>query len=61
MTLGSIFVISMRGRLTGLDHLGIQMESTEQLQSVSRRLREAEHPVVEQLQANCCYSRSDKA
>jgi predicted enzyme related to lactoylglutathione lyase len=55
------FVISTRGRLPGLDHLGIQMESTEELQSVSRRLREAEHPVVEQPQANCCYSRSDKA
>lgn len=37
------------------------MESTEQLQSVSRRLREAEHPLIEQPQANCCYSRLDKA
>jgi hypothetical protein len=55
------FVISTRGRLPGLDHLGIQMESTEELQSVSRRLREAEHPLIEQPQANCCYSRSDKA
>lgn len=55
------FAISMRGREAGLDHLGIQVESAEELQAVSERLREAKHPLVEQPQANCCYARSDKA
>jgi catechol-2,3-dioxygenase len=54
------FAISMRGYESGLDHLGIQVESTEELQAVSRRLRETRHSLVEQAQANCCYARSDK-
>ena len=55
------FAISMRGREPGLDHLGIQVESAEELQTVSGRLREAKHPLVEQAQADGCYARSDKA
>ncbi len=55
------FAISMRGREPGLDHLGIQVDSAEELQTVSGRLREAKHPLVEQVQADCCYARSDKA
>lgn len=55
------FAISLRGREPGLDHLGIQVESVEELQAVSERLREAKHPLVEQGQAKCCYAHSDKA
>jgi len=54
------FAISARGRTPGLDHLGIQVESGEELEAVQRGLATAELPVAEQKQASCCYARSDK-
>lgn len=55
------FAISERGRSVGLDHLGIQVDSRDELVEVSRRLASAERPLVEQTDAACCYARSDKA
>ena len=55
------FAISTRGEARGLDHLGIQVESPDELREISGRLSEAEHPIVEQKNAACCYARSDKA
>jgi catechol 2,3-dioxygenase-like lactoylglutathione lyase family enzyme len=54
------FAISARGRAPGLDHLGLQVESGEELESVRRDLAAAELPVAEQKEAACCYVRSDK-
>lgn len=54
------FAISARGRKSGLDHLGLQVESGEELEAVQRGLAAAELPVAEQKQAACCYARSDK-
>lgn len=54
------FAISARGRRPGLDHLGIQVESAAELESVQRGLSAADLPVAEQKQAACCYARSDK-
>ncbi|MCQ8118636.1 ArsI/CadI family heavy metal resistance metalloenzyme [Methylomonas rosea] len=54
------FAISNRGRQPGLDHLGIQVESGEELEAVEQNLAAAELPVAEQKQANCCYAQSDK-
>ena len=42
------FAISTRGRQPGLDHLGIQVESAEELQQVYGRLRESGGNIVEQ-------------
>jgi predicted enzyme related to lactoylglutathione lyase len=55
------FAISARGRAAGLDHLGIQVESKDELQEVYARLHQAGGQVVEQGQTNCCYSRSEKS
>jgi predicted enzyme related to lactoylglutathione lyase len=55
------FAISARGRATGLDHLGIQVESKDELKEVYARLQQAGGQVVEQGQTNCCYSRSEKS
>lgn len=55
------FAISQRGRGAGLDHLGIQVDSRDELAEVSRRLASAERPLIEQTDAACCYARSDKA
>ena len=54
------FAISSRGRQTGLDHLGMQVESESELQQIQQILRGAALPIVEQKQAACCYAESDK-
>ena len=55
------FAISTRGRAPGLDHLGIQVETTDELQEVYARLREAGGDIVEQGQTACCYAQSEKS
>ncbi len=54
------FAISNRGRKPGLDHLGLQVESTDELELVQQGLIAAALPVTPQKQAACCYSESDK-
>jgi hypothetical protein len=45
----------------GLDHLGIQVESRDELQEVYGRLREAGGNVIEQGHTSCCYATSEKS
>jgi len=54
------FAISNRGRKPGLDHLGLQVESTDELELVQQGLTTAALPIAQQKQAACCYSESDK-
>jgi catechol 2,3-dioxygenase-like lactoylglutathione lyase family enzyme len=54
------FAISARGRRAGLDHLGIQAESEEELVELRDRLDAAALPAVAQEQTACCYARSNK-
>ncbi|HKJ94909.1 MAG TPA: ArsI/CadI family heavy metal resistance metalloenzyme [Gammaproteobacteria bacterium] len=54
------FALSSRGSRTGLDHLGIQVETDEELTEVRERLDIASLPVEAQTGAACCYARSDK-
>ena len=55
------FAISSRGREAGLDHLGIQVDDTQELQEVYARLRVAGGEVVEQGDTACCYAKSEKS
>jgi len=55
------FAISTRGKQPGLDHLGIQVESQDELQEVYGRLREAGGNVIEQGHTSCCYATSEKS
>jgi hypothetical protein len=55
------FAISMRGRKVGLDHLGIQAETADELQEVYARLRDADRPVLEVGKTVCCYAESEKS
>src|SRR6201997_2025612 len=55
------FAISTRGKEPGLNHLGIQVESKDELDDVYARLRRAGGAVVEQGQTTCCYARSEKS
>jgi predicted enzyme related to lactoylglutathione lyase len=55
------FAISTRGREPGLDHLGIQVENTDELHEVYARLKKAGGNVIEQGETTCCYARSEKS
>ncbi len=54
------FAISDRGSKSGLDHLGIQVDSNQELESVQQGLVSADLPIATQKQAACCYAQSDK-
>ena len=55
------FAISTRGRQAGLDHLGIQVESNDQLNEVYTRVRQAGASVIEQGETTCCYAKTEKS
>src|SRR5262249_3576468 len=55
------FAISTRGRRPGLDHLGIQVESADELGDVYGRLRAAGGHVLEEGATTCCYANSEKS
>ena len=55
------FAISSENHaIRGIEHLGIQAESPDELQQVFSRLRKADAPVLEEGQTTCCYARSEK-
>ena len=54
------FAISKRGSATGIDHLGIQVESDEQLTALREQVTGAQIVAQDQPNADCCYARSDK-
>jgi catechol 2,3-dioxygenase-like lactoylglutathione lyase family enzyme len=54
------FAISTRSPRPGLDHLGIQADSEEELHELRGRLEGAELPIASQEDAACCYARSNK-
>jgi len=54
------FAISNRGAKAGLDHLGFQVDSDEELGELRRKVAEAEIAALDQPQTECCYARSDK-
>jgi len=54
------FAISRRGDTPGMNHLGIQVDSDEELGAMCERLVQADQPVVERAEAACCYAESNK-
>ncbi|MGD0102964.1 MAG: ArsI/CadI family heavy metal resistance metalloenzyme [Rhodopila sp.] len=58
---GVNFAISTRGGQNGLDHLGIQVETPDELHEVYGRLQQAERPVLEEGATTCCYAKSEKS
>lgn len=45
----------------GIQHLGIQAESIEELSEVYGKLRAADRPVLEEGRTTCCYAKSEKS
>jgi hypothetical protein len=54
------FAISQRGAAVGLNHLGVQVASENELAEMHTRLRNLETGVTEETNAACCYAKSDK-
>jgi len=55
------FAVSIRGKRPGLDHLGIQAETREELGEIACRLKAAEIATQDQAATRCCYSQSSKS
>ena len=55
------FAVSARGGRPGVDHVGIQVETPDELAEVYGRLRRADRPVFEEGTTTCCYAQSEKA
>lgn len=54
------FAISLRDRAAGINHLGMQVDSAEELAGMQERLSSLRTDVVGQAEAACCYAKSDK-
>jgi hypothetical protein len=54
------FAISMRRQPGGINHLGFQVDSAEELRSMKAQLEAADARVLQEDQQACCYARSDK-
>lgn len=55
------FAISSGNAGRGVEHLGIQVESAEELAEVYGRLKAADRPVLEEGATTCCYAKSEKS
>ena len=56
------FAISTDHHATkGIEHLGIQVEDSEELAEVYGRLKAADRPMLEEGATTCCYARSEKS
>jgi catechol 2,3-dioxygenase-like lactoylglutathione lyase family enzyme len=55
------FAISDRARAPGIDHLGIQVDSGDELAELAGRLKAAGESTFDQEATTCCYATSDKA
>jgi catechol-2,3-dioxygenase len=54
------FAISQRGAKIGLDHVGIQVDSDEELAEIKSRLDAADMSITTQKGTTCCYAKSNK-
>ena len=54
------FTIAPGGPRTGLEHLGIQAETAEELAELRARFARLDGPVEDEGEVVCCYHRSDK-
>jgi catechol 2,3-dioxygenase-like lactoylglutathione lyase family enzyme len=54
-------ISSGRHAANGIQHLGVQAESMDELADVYGRLQAAERPVLEEGRTTCCYASSEKS
>lgn len=54
------FSISTRGGKPGVDHLGFQTDTEEELTELKARAQAADMALLEEGETTCCYARSEK-
>ena len=54
------FAISHSDGNQGVDHIGVQAESMEELAAIQARLQRAGEQMADQPNAECCYAKSSK-
>lgn len=54
------FAISSRGGQPGVDHLGFQTDSAEELAELKTRAESADMVLQDEGETTCCYARSEK-
>ena len=54
------FAISSRGMPAGIDHIGFQVDSADELQALRAQVDAAEIAASPTDAANCCYAKSEK-
>ncbi len=55
------FAISQRKSAGGVDHLGVQVETAEELHDLAAQLKAAGNQTIDQAATTCCYAISDKS
>lgn len=55
------FAISARGAKPGLDHLGIQADTPEELADLRENMKRADLSLFDEGETTCCYAKSDKS
>lgn len=55
------FAISTRAGKSGIDHLGIQVDSAEELEALRGQIADAEIAALDEGETTCCYAKSDKS
>ena len=54
------FAISQRSQTPGVNHLGVQAETEDELEGIHGNLQQADAAVVAEKGVHCCYAKSDK-
>ena len=54
------FAISTRGGKPGLDHLGFQTDTSEELVQLKVQANNADMRMIDEGETSCCYAQSDK-
>lgn len=56
----NLAVSQREGVTRGVDHIGIQVDSDDELEAVNASLLQAEHSTLAEPEAQCCYANSNK-
>ena len=54
------FAISRRGGEPGVNHLGLQVDTGDELEEIHGRLEQADRAIAAEKAISCCYAKSDK-
>jgi catechol 2,3-dioxygenase-like lactoylglutathione lyase family enzyme len=54
------FAVSTRRQLAGVNHLGFQVDTDEELRGMRAQLEAADTRMIEESEQPCCYAKSDK-